>query len=573
MLVLCCFASSPVALLRLRRIRDAALATGVLSNVLSFLPIEERLREGQVSKHWRQEMQHPSLCRNVGWHLTRHVSKANALSLPPWLCARLSAVRCSVDWLLYATPFARFRQLKNVRHLDLLVNSLGFSMATTKEDALREHLTSLPLLSLRLPLLCTPLPHASQLQNAGDLRLISLITQAEANSHAPSPLTSWSASLTHLRCELFLLPNDPLLTALTTQRWPKLCKLQLILRCTGSAHALAALEQLHRSVLPSSMPSLMRLELDMRHSSHAILDRCACTDWWTQLLPGLSTLTTLKLKFPRYDRPVGLLGMLYLVSADAMPQLTQLTLDPCDFLPLSDDERAAAIALLQRMPLTQLTHAGHSAYRSSGFQLLHSLPHLSMCTLHGRCCAESVAAVPSLEELICAGCGLANIAERWWRRCGCPPLQHAGFVDEQEWQEHWATRAQQPADADMVGTPAPVIRVLRCGIVHDGPLTSPVPVFVWAFPYLAHLPHLRELECCLREKDLRALGLLTQLENLCLWLTEQQSGAGLAWNNDAVRILGALPLQRLRSLRLEGVLERDRPHEGMLSSDPDFSCQ
>jgi hypothetical protein len=194
------------------------LVTGVLGGVLSFFPVDERLKAGRVSKQWRAAMMQPSLWRDQGWHLARYIDKANALPLPLWLRERLSVVRCSVDWLLYAHPFAQFCQLKNVRRLDLLAAS-KVDMTVTEDGALRRHLSSLALQSLQLPWDRDVFDDHS--------RLLSVLTQPEPNDQAPSPMTSWSVSLTHLRCEMYLWPDDPLLMALTAQVWPLLRKLQL----------------------------------------------------------------------------------------------------------------------------------------------------------------------------------------------------------------------------------------------------------------------------------------------------------------------------------------------------------
>jgi hypothetical protein len=550
------------------------LATGVLSGVLAYLPLEERMRTATVNTHWRGELQHPSLWRNVGWHLTRYVRKANALPLPPWLRARLSVVRCSIDWLLFVAPFERFRQLKNVRHLDLLVHDsfLSTRLAATDEAALRRHLSSLSLQSLRLPLLIDmEAPQPDEAERKRGSWLLSVLAQPEPNSLAPSPLARWSNSLTSLRCEIELLPDDSVLMALTAHPWPKMRKLQLKLHCASAVHSSAALERLHHSLLPSSMPVLTWLEVSMRCTREESNQGCACVNWWKQLLPGMRMLTTLKLTFGRASQAIYLLELLHFISADAMPQLTHLDLVHCNVWTMWSDHLGAPTALLQCMPLTQLTY---DSPRYGGLQLLHCLPHLTACTLLGNCWAPSVAAASSLEELTCAGGEVVGIAERWWRRCGCPPLQQADFVDEQEWQQHLTTRGRQPSEAT-VGDPvtvAPVIRALRCGPNDMGM----VPVPACAFPYLAHLRQLRELECALHSKDVRALGLLPQLEALRLWLYEENywPGIGVPWSNDAVRTLGELPLHRLQSLRLEDESQCNSwMDQGMWPDDPDFPCQ
>jgi hypothetical protein len=535
--------------------------------------VDERLKAGRVSKQWRQELHSPSAWLDAGWQLTRHVAKLNALPMPAWLRDHLSAVRCSVNWLLYAPPFVRFCQLKNVRHLDLLLNDLKFDLAATDDAALRGHLSSLPLQSLRLSLPDSDDP----LQRERDRHLLSVLTQPGPSNGAPSPLTKWSNSLTHLRCELRLSPDNPLLSALTARPWSRLCKVQLTLHCAGSPMSATALEQLHRSLLPSSMPALTWLELCVDCEQQEEDESCACNGWWTQLLPGVRTLTNLTLNFGYARQRVDLLELVRLISADALPQLTQLHLEYSDFLPLSSDARVAAIALLHRMPLAQLTHITHAG---GSFQWLQHLPHLSVCTLTAGCCAESVAAAPSLDTLSCSADDIAGISEKWWRRCGCPPLQHASFVDVCKRRRHLTERSQQPSAS---ATVPPVIRVLRCGPDAAGMN----PLYARVFPYLAHLPQLRELECCLLPQDLRALGLLTQLKKLRLWLVVNTFWNCLAamWSNGAMRTLGQLPLHRLHTLRLEGddefqsddiaseIEEISTIFGCFKSDDPDFPCQ
>jgi hypothetical protein len=282
------------------------------------------------------------------------------------------------------------------------------------------------------------------------------------------------------------------------------------------------------------------------------------------LFPSVHTLTNLKLVLEGRAQQFKLLDVLRLINADAMPQLTSLYLNWCDLEPPSDDELPAAIAVLECMPLTRLDYINPFG---CGFELLHHLPHLSVCTLGGpggECCAESVAAAPNLTDLTCClpGNGIASIAEEWWHRCGCPPLQYAGFVDEHKWQQHLAKRDDRRSTALLAGKASPVIRVLRCRIEADMYQMSAI-----SFPYLAHLPHLRELECCLHANDVRTLGLLPQLEKLRVWLTE----LGVCpWSNATVRTLGELPLHHLHSLRLEGDDERIHLKE---EENPPFPCQ
>jgi hypothetical protein len=151
-------------------------------------------------------------------------------------------------------------------------------------------------------------------------------------------------------------------------------------------------------------------------------------------------------------------------------------------------------------------------------------------------------------------------------------LQHAGFVNEREWQQHQAWRAGQPAEAAAATAVAPVIRALRCG-----PLRCQLPTPPHAFPYLAHLPQLRELECGLLPQDLRALGLLTQLEELSVRLVRTPTNftvEAVLWSNDTVRLVGELPLHHLHTLRLEDDSELSRLRIlGLDPHDPDCPCQ
>jgi hypothetical protein len=113
--------------------------------------------------------------------------------------------------------------------------------------------------------------------------------------------------------------------------------------------------------------------------------------------------------------------------------------------------------------------------------------------------------------------------------------------------------------------------MLRCAVRRYG--IFPIPAC--AFPYLAHLPQLRELECCLLPQDLCALGLLPQLEKLRLWLADNTfwNCPAVMWSNDAVRTLGELPLHHLHTLLLEGDDKHSQRHQGMRPEDPDFPCQ
>jgi hypothetical protein len=243
-----------------------------------------------------------------------------------------------------------------------------------------------------------------------------------------------------------------------------------------------------------------------------------------------------------------------------MPQLIHFALDGCRFLPLSNEKRSATIALLQRMPLTQLIRTGA---KFADLQWLQYLPHLSVCTLGRECCAESVAAAPSLQDLTCDGCAVVLIAAEWWRRCGYPPLQH---LDQFEGRRHFS---EGVCNRTAAAVAPPIIRVLRCPI---SPFRTLASMPARAFPYLAHLPLLRELDCCLSPSDFRALGLLPQLEKLRLNLSLY--GATLeSWRDELVRSVGALPLQRLLTLRLEGDDEHSQQHQDMRPDDPDFPCQ
>jgi hypothetical protein len=133
-------------------------------------------------------------------------------------------------------------------------------------------------------------------------------------------------------------------------------------------------------------------------------------------------------------------------------------------------------------------------------------------------------------------------------------------------------RARQPTAAVDAGTVPPVIRALRSCVERFGMDLMPA----CTFPYLAHFPQLRELECSLSPKDLRALGLLPQLETLRLWLCDVEADnpdVSPPWSNGMVRTLGELPLQQLRSLRLEGNDEHPRmTGTSMQPEDPDFLC-
>jgi hypothetical protein len=186
-----------------------------------------------------------------------------------------------------------------------------------------------------------------------------------------------------------------------------------------------------------------------------------------------------------------------------------------------------------------------------------------------------VADAPQLESLTCATVEVMPLLQRWWRHLGRPELEvNSELVAPHKWEEHLAQRTAREAataataTADIsaaIGVEAmarqqlPAIRRLKlCAsslrqVRYE--FTSPI-----AFSYLAHLPHLRELDCFVHVWYLDALASMTQLESLTLTLSDEWNSERKAqWNDEMLRTLGGMPLQRLRTLRLEGSNENDFP--------------
>jgi len=185
----------------------------------------------------------------------------------------------------------------------------------------------------------------------------------------------------------------------------------------------------------------------------------------------------------------------------------------------------------------------------------HHLPQLR--SFRSLTLTESLAAAPQLQRLVlsCYDTGdvnnLLSLAQQWWRRMGCPPLLTNGSINKDEWQRHSADNVAQPLERSGSLLPAPLIREL---IVNRGcePFNSVT------FPYLALLPHLRLLVCALLAKDLPALGLLPQLEELRLRsVSYDNSRIVEPLADSSLRTLGGLPLSRLHTLRLHNVDERE----------------
>jgi len=194
---------------KLAQLRRCALVPGLLIQSLSFLPVGEQLRAGQVSKEWRVAVQHPTHWRSSGWWCTRYFERLDAMPLPAWLFSRLPVLRCSLNWLLHADSLAELRSFSQLRHLDLERISNGVE-ATVSASQLRQALSPLLLQSLLLPF-WSPLP--------GEL-LVALTQPSEQGQ--PSLMVQWAASLTHLQCEVRPQANDAMLRALSNTGWPLL---------------------------------------------------------------------------------------------------------------------------------------------------------------------------------------------------------------------------------------------------------------------------------------------------------------------------------------------------------------
>lgn len=230
------------------------------------------------------------------------------------------------------------------------------------------------------------------------------------------------------------------------------------------------------------------------------------------------------------------------------------------------EDASELVELLRQMPLTAL---GFSSVELPMWRLLHHLPQLRELTcsnVHGDL-AASIAAAPQLQKLGFGGHGtfkeVESVARQWWRRLGCPPLSIDGRVDQTEWQKHLqqtekaaetkVCRLSTESERNMDASP-----VLLRELVIKFPLDGTASTIL--FPYLAHLPNLRVLECSLSSAHFPALGLLLQLEKLRLWpgwvngrhgYSEQES-----WSDAGLQALGSLPLPWLRTLCLCAANER-----------------
>jgi len=244
-----------------------------------------------------------------------------------------------------------------------------------------------------------------------------------------------------------------------------------------------------------------------------------------------------------------------LVSAEAMPQLRRLTVSASLRPPAAGNEERKAAALLQRMSLIALSITECDAL----IPLLHHLSHL--------------------QELTLSGCGpwdsVLALLQQWWCLMGCSPLHTEPRVTARAREQRTLADALGSAVA-VVGAPA-ALRELSFHDQRDMPRALPAA----AFPYLAHLPNLRVLECRLLDADLDALGLLPQLEELRLWAPcfgrdgWVSSSCKPGWYDDSLCTLGELPLPCLHMLRLLGDDEdfdgcnETAKHEFAVPNDPD----
>jgi hypothetical protein len=476
---------------------------------------------------------------------------------------------------------------------------------------LRRHLSSLRLQTLLLPI------GFKQALGQG-LRTALAVLPSGLASDPPPLLVQWASSLTHLRCEIALDSEDALFTAFATSPWPQLRKLQLTMRClcwcvfpVPSPHAIAV-ASLARALSSRNAPGLTSLELNLDCRSRSRwaknLPPCPCDNVWQQLLPSVRSLTELRISIGLLRPSMALLEFLQLICTDAMPLLQRLVWGSGQLQPIDAVDHPLMISFLQRMRSLTSIHAVGGLVRSSRgpvkcFELLHhvhDLPSLRDVCADGAQwgvrsergvggCAVEVADVRQLESLTCAAVEVMPLLQRWWRHLGRPELRVNGeLVAPHKWEEHVAQRtAREAASTASVGIPVatgaesmarqqlPAIRRLKlCAsslrqIRYE--FTSPI-----AFSYLGRLPHLRELDCFVHVWYLDALASMTQLESLTLTLSDEWSSERKAqWNDEMVRTLGGMPLQRLHTLRLEGSNESDATnvYRSARPQDSDFPCQ
>jgi hypothetical protein len=618
---------SSTSVVDLARLRDAALVPGVLSDVFSFLPIDERINvAGCVSRHWRLALQQPTLWREQGWYLTRYAEDRHALPFPQWLREQLTVVRCSLDWLLYEVPLLRFNTLNlngNLRHLELFA-----PVRTTAErdlalrlgghisfETLRRHLSS-----LRLQTLLLPIRFKQSLERDLLVALAALgALPSGLSPESPPLLVQWASSLTHLRCEITLDSGDPLFKTFAAIPWPQLRKLQLTMRClcwsvfpVPPCHA-NAVTSLARALGSRNTPSLAALEfnLDCRSRSQWAenLPPCPCDNVWQQLLPSVRSLTVLSISIGLLRPPMPMLQFLQLISTEVMPLLERLVWGSGQLGPIGASDHPLMVSLLQRIrSLSSIHAAGGHIRRAPGpvdcFELLHHvhhLPHLRDLRADGAelavgwddrgvgGCPVEVADAPQLERLTCAARDVLPLLERWWHQLGRPELQIDNeIIAPFKWEEHLAQRtAAEAATAASVGIPVatraeamarqqlPVIRQLKLCASSVRAVRSEYTSAI-EFVYLAHLPQLRELDCWIHRWCFDALGSMTQLGSLTLnladgWANERKQ----QWSDYLLEQLGRMPLQRLRTLRLEGSDENDATfaYRSARPQDPDFPCQ
>jgi len=541
------------AAVKLEQLRRRALIPALIVQTLSCLPVADRLRAGLVCREWRGAVQHPSLWRDGGWWCTRYVDRPDAMPLPPWLRARLLFLHCSMDWLVQGGPLSCLQSFSQLRHLELR-GRLGTEVAVSAA-ALHRALGPLPLQTLILP-------HSGILPSVLPPPLVAALTQPSEQGQPPLLMT-WAASLTRLTCEFSIGEHAALLSVLSSCAWPLLRRLAVRFSCCedepSAADIATVMRNLRQWLSPQVVPALTALSYNTE-GCHGYDCACVALDW--PPLAGLRALTELDLSWS-VERSA--LDFFRLLSADAMPLLRRLAVYGYrEWIAAAGSEELGAIALLQRMPLTALRLADDVSIGP----LLHYLPQLrELC-----CCNDmdesTVAAIAAASQLLTfevlgRTMELLLLLQHWWRRMGCPALETNGCVDEGDWEDHLDEQESEQLQGS--ASAAPLLREL---IVSDDILPGV------AFPYLAHLPHLRVLECKLRMTELAALGLLPQLEELRLRPAWTPQRGVEQWIDAGLRTLGGLPLLRLHTLRLFNTDERWSEcsvyDEGISGDDPDF---
>jgi hypothetical protein len=194
---------------------------------------------------------------------------------------------------------------------------------------------------------------------------------------------------------------------------------------------------------------------------------------------------------------------------------------------------------------------------------------------------QSISAAPKLQSLTgFSGRHIERLAQLWWRRIGQPPLNLAGLADGQrikmqarlqKFDGEWDSTSAAAAAATVSSSSVPALSVpaIRELVVPRGGRSGNELLSGCSLPFLAHLPHLRTLDCDMTADDLAHLALLPQLHSLTLQLYGSEGHfygpLGLPWTNTTVRAVADTRLPHLHTLRLGS----DETHCSMCSDAKD----